>query len=260
MGEEVDLSPPPPSFVDKAFDTADDPAIPAVYRDLIPYSVEEPWGMMEGEREREYQLFSYYRSLGLGRVKGEVAKHFEISGPYIYRIAKENDWDSRVRAWDIFRERIYTAELTEETREMAKVQANIARKGLMALGSAFEALVTRMEADPELWQQELDEIPTKQLMMIAQRSAQVIPNLMNAERLSRGMPTDIIATHTVVDHNVNVQTSDDLFAILTGLFGAIGPGRDGSIGTSEEDVIDAVVVDDRSGEDPSDEDADSEAD
>lgn len=216
--------------------------------------------MMEGETEREYQLFSYYRSMGLGRVKGEVAKHFEISGPYIYRAAKDNDWDGRVRAWDIFRERIYTAELTEETREMAKVQANIARKGLMALGSAFEALVTRMEADPELWQAELDEIPTKQLIMIAQRSAQVIPNLMNAERLSRGMPTDIIATHTTVDHNVNLQTTDDLAAILTGLFGAIGPGRQYVDGTSVEDVDDAVVVDDRGGEDPADEGSDPKAD
>lgn len=214
---------------------------------------------MEGETEREYQLFSYYRSLGLGRVKTEVAKHFEISNVHIYRTAKANDWDGRVRAWDIFRERIYTAELTEETREMAKVQASIARKGLMALGSAFEELVSRME-DPERWQDELAEIPTKQLMMIAQRSAQVIPNLMNAERLSRGMPTEITATHTTVDHNVNVQTTDDLAAILTGLFGAIGPGRDDAYSTSDEDVVDAVVVDDRGGEDSPHTSSDAEAD
>lgn len=215
--------------------------------------------MMEGETEREYQLFSYYRALGLGRVKSEVSDHFEVAAPYIYRTAKANDWDGRVRAWDIFRERIYSAELIEETREMAKVQASIARKGLMALGSAFEELVTRME-NPEVWQEELAEIPTKQLMMIAQRSAQVIPNLMNAERLSRGMPTEITATHTTVDHNVNVQTTDDLAAILTGLFGAIGPGRDDADLTSAFDVVDAVVVDDRGGEDPAYTDLDSEAD
>lgn len=215
--------------------------------------------MMEGETDREYQLFSYYRSLGLGRVKSEVSKHFEVASPYIYRVAKENDWDGRVRAWDIFRERIYSAELIEETREMAKVQASIARKGLMALGSAFEELVTRME-NPEVWQEELAEIPTKQLMMIAQRSAQVIPNLMNAERLSRGMPTEIVSTHTTVDHNVNVQTTDDLALILAGLFGAIGPGREYVDGTPTQDVVDAVVIDDRGGEDPSDEDSDPEAD
>jgi hypothetical protein len=256
VGEE-DIYPPPPSFVDEPFDSADptfttalDPAIPAIFRDTTPYSQEEPWGIMEGETDRQYQLFSYYRSLGLARTKGEVVKHFRISTNHIYKTAKENDWDARCRAWDMTRERLYTLELMEETREMAKAHGNIARKGVLALASVFEALVSRMEEDPERWADELAEMSTKQMMLIAQRSAQVIPNLMNAERLSRGMPTELVATHATADVNVNVQTTDDLAAILSGLFGAIGPGRNGDGSEGSAEIVDAVVVDDGSGEDP----------
>lgn len=247
IGED-EIYPPLPNGKAKPLDTSVALDVSTAFLDATPYSIEEPWGLMEGESSRDYQLFSHYRAQGLGRVKLQVAKHFKLSPPVIYRAAEANDWDHRCRAWDVYREKIYTAELVEQTRDMAKVHSNVARKGILALASAFENLVERMEADPELWKAGLEEIPTKQLMTIAQRSAQVIPNLMNAERLSRGMPTELISTHSTVDHNVNLQTTDDLALLLAGLFGAIG-GRENADGSDRPyEVIDAVVIDDGGGE------------
>lgn len=253
MGED-DLYPPLPDGKAAPLDTSD-PSVTSValevstaFLDATPYSVEEPWGLMEGEASRDYQYFSHYRAQGLGRVKLQVAKHFAVSPPVIYRVAKDNDWDNRCRAWDVYREKIYTAEIVEETREMARVHANIARKGIVALGSAWENLIERMESDPELWRAELEEIPTKQLITIAQRSAQVIPNLMNAERLSRGMPTELISTHSTHDHTVTLQSTDDLALLLAGLFGAIGGRADADGSDRPVEIIDAVVIDERGGE------------
>ena len=248
VGEE-NLYPDPPTGKTAPLDTSTVLDISTVFLDATPYSAEEPWGLMEGESAREYQFFSHYRAQGLGRVKNQVAKYFNISPSLIYPIAAKNDWDNRCRAWDVYREKIYTMELIEETRDMAKVHATIARKGVLALGSAFENLVERMEADPELWKAELADIPTKQLITLAQRSAQVIPNLMNAERLSRGMPTELISTHSTVDQRITVQTTDDLALILSGLFGALG-GREDDAGTDRPlQIIDTVGDDVGSGED-----------
>lgn len=257
VGED-DLYPPPPNGQVTPFDGSDpnflatNPALPvdATYLpDVTPYSTDEPWGMMEGETARDYQLFSYFRALGLSRTKGEVAKHFEISSNYVYRCSSENDWDSRVRAWDVYREKIYTLGIVEETRGMAEIHGRVAAEGILALASAFQELVSRMNGDPELWKDELAEIPTKQLIGIAQRSAQVIPNLMNAERLSRGLPTEISAQLNLSrsESTITLQSTDDLAEILSGLFGVIG-NRGSAESERSEEVIDAVVVDDGDGE------------
>lgn len=248
LGED-DLYPDPPNGKTVPLDTSVALDISTSFLDASPYSAAEPWGLMDGESSHEYQYFAHYRAQGLGRVKNRVATHFEVSPAAIYRVAEKNDWDNRCRAWDVYREQIYTAERIEETRDMAKVHANIARKGIIALASAWEHLVGRMEADPELWKAELEEIPTKQLIVLAQRSAQVLPNLMNAERLSRGMPTELISTHSTVDQRITVQTTDELALILGGLFGALG-GRQNDDGPDRPlQIIDAVGDDVGSGED-----------
>lgn len=247
MGED-ELYPSPPDGKAALLDTSVALDVSTAFLDATPYSTDEPWGLMEGESSLHYQYFSHYRAQGLGRVKLQVAKHFGIGPQVIYNTAKDNDWDNRCRAWDVYREKVYTMALIEETREMATVHANVARKGVLALASAFENLVERMEADPELWKAELEEIPTKQLITIAQRSAQVIPNLMNAERLSRGMPTELISTHSTHDHTVTLQSTDDLALLLAGLFGAIGGRTDADGSDRPVEIIDAVVIDERGGE------------
>lgn len=186
-----------------------------------PFSESEPWGRMEGETEREFRWFCYYRSLGMGRKKSDVARHYEVSTAAVSSVVKKNDWDDRILAWDRYREREYTQKVIENVHAMAAHHAEIASRGILALSNAFEALIKRISQDPKKFEEEIGEMPIRQLFGLAQKSAQVIPNLMNAERLSRGMPTEITKNLTVEEHTVTIQTTDQLAEIVHALTGVI---------------------------------------
>lgn len=213
--------------------------------EIVPFSEFEPWGKMEGETDAAYEKFLYFRSLGLARKKTDVAKHYGITRESVDIMARKNDWNDRVAAWDDYRERLYTAELLQGVKEMAVTHAGVASKGIEALSSAFDALLGRMHENPEQWQEELNSLPAKQLFAIVQRSAQVIPNLMNAERLSRGLPTEISANLNLNETRVTIQSRDDLAEIVAGLAGVIGHDD-----IEEADVIDVRERDPETPEEP----------
>lgn len=209
------------------------------------YSEDTPWGQMEGESASVYEKFNYYRSLGSSRTQVAVAQHFSMSTPSVNQLTKKFNWHRRVRAWDEHREKLYTVELVEGTKAMAHRHAEIAAKGIQSLATVFEAIGEKMNTDPEGFLQELTSKDAKQLITIAQRSAAVLPNLMNAERLSRGLPTEISASLNVNEHRITVQTRDELAEIAFGLAEVLG-------GSEETPVIDV-----RGGDEPAGEDADS---
>jgi len=199
-------------------------------KDDLIYSPEEPWGKMKGETGREYAWFSYYRSLGIRRRKRDVAKKFEVASASVSGCVQKNDWDERIIAWDNYREEEYTKEVIQGVREMAQTHATIARNGIEALGIAFEVLQNRIATGEEALVAELADMPVKALFSIVQKSAQVIPNLMNAERLSRGMPTEIQTQFSRSETTIKIQTSEELTEIVNALAGVLGSGE-----SSDED-------------------------
>ena len=213
-----------------------------------PYTDYEPWGQMDGETARSFQLFDFYRSLGITRTRADVAKHFKISRTRVDKIAREYLWDDRIRAWDEYRERQYTASIIEGTKEMALEHAQTARNGIMALSRAFDAINHRFEDDPEEFQAELRDMKPTQLFGLAQKAAQVIPNLMSAERTSRGLPSEITASVVREEKSITLQSSDELAEILVGVAGALGFSIDEGAG----------VIDVRSAVDVAEEEADPE--
>lgn len=181
-----------------------------------------PWGKMQGETDREYELFCYYRALGMGRKKSDVARHFDVSTAYVAKVVGKNNWDDRILAWDRHIEAEYTKEVLLRVRGMAGEHAQIARLGVQALSTAFFALIDRMDHDPDGFQAEIEALPLKQLYAIVHRSAQVLPNLMNAERLAMGMPTEITQNLNTEERVVKIQTTEQLSEIVHALTGIVG--------------------------------------
>lgn len=191
----------------------DDEAEAAVER----YSESRPWGRMDVETDREWELFSYYRSLGRARMKKDVAGFFGVSRPYITRVSQKRSWDRRIENWDRFKEQVYEQEVLDGIKSMAVEHARMARKGLEALVLPFDVLIQRIESGEG--RAELDEMSIANLIKLVNQSARVLPGLMNAERLSRGLPTEITqsshdetATGTIV-----LDTSDELAELVYGL-------------------------------------------
>lgn len=225
------LADPEPTFANFPATKKDLPA------DIEPFSQEEPWGIMFTESSRTYQLFDHYRSLGITRTHRAVADFFDLSRQYVDQVATKFNWETRVRAWDDYRERVYTTELLLGVKEMAHKHAEVAAQGVAALATAFSGIVESM-ADPdsrEAFLAEIAELPVRTQLALAQGSARVIPGLMNAERLSRGLPTEISAELRVSEARVTIQTTDDLADILLGIAGPLAVSRSGD---SEGEIVD----------------------
>ena len=219
------------------------PASPDADVEITPYTASQPWGKMDVETERQYELFAYFRSLGHGRTRTQVARHFEVSAAYISQVASEKGWDDRIEAWDRYKETVYAQEVIEGVREMARVHAEIARDGIEALSKPFKVLLRKLESEEGTL--ELETMNISALIKLVQRSSQILPNLMNAERLSRGMPTEISETTINENKTIRLESSDELAELIYGLATALpGLGDDGSEEYLEVEFEEETVDDD----------------
>ena len=228
--DEALKAPDTSSFSD--FPTADD----EIPHDVVPFSEAEPWGRMDDETDRDYELFSFHRASGLSRTYTATAKHFDISQAYISKTASNRGWNDRIRAWDDYREQIYTTQVIEGVKKMATQHAGIANKGIQALSVVFDELLERVKQGKEEDISELNLISFRGLFGLAEKAARALPNLMNAERLSRGLPTELTASVVVKENRITIQSSEELAEIVFGLQNVLG-GRESPNGEVGE-VID----------------------
>ncbi len=209
------------------------PALPAISSTTF-----EPWFRMEGEGVKPFEQFEHYLAQGMGRVKQVTADHFGLSGSYIRKLASDMDWDRRAKAFDLWRQRIWQLKVAEQVMEMAEQHGKVAARGIEALATAFEALEIRAKDEDMSLADELATLPAKQLMAVVRDAAKAIPGLMNAERLSRGMPTEISSHSIVQSHEVTVQTTDELAELLAGLNDVLHASAPASYGIPRPPVLD----------------------
>jgi len=236
---DVMLNTPAKSFSDYPADV--------VPSDIIPFSEFEPWGKMEEETGRDYELFSHYRASGLTRSQSATARFFKISQTYVSKVYHKRDWEERAQSWDKYREQVYTTEVIEGVKAMAREHAGIANKGIKALSIVFDELLSRVEDNDPIHQQEIKELGLKPLFALVDKAARAIPNLMNAERLSRGLPTELSAQVIVREDRILVQSTDELAEIVKGLQSVFESTQldepEDQIIDIEEEVEEAVLVD-----------------
>lgn len=229
--DENGLADPEPSF-------ADYPAEPEAFglNGDVPWSNDEPWGRMLSEGDRAWELFCEFRAQGITRSIRQVAEKFELAQSTIFGYAQENNWQARAIAWDDYRERIYTIELLAGVKEMAHRHAEIARNGIESLSVIYDTILGQLSNEVERadFIEELKALPPKTQLAIAQRSGQVMGNMMNSERLARGLPTEITADISLRKTEVTIQPTDALVDIIGGLLAAVA-GR-------ESNVIEGTVI------------------
>lgn len=191
------------------------------------WTVERPWGRRAKETQSQYAMFNFYLTLGLKRTLKAVTVEFKVSAAHVSRVAADQDWYNRVRMFDDYRERVYMAELVENIKDMAQTHADTAKRGIEALSLAFDGIVEKLSTESGRADMidELADLPVQRQLAIAQRTAAVLPSLMSAERLARGMPTEITVDVHAHNHAVTVQTTDELTDIITGLIGPLSAAK-----------------------------------
>ena len=198
----------------------------------------QPWAQLEHETDTQYAHFQFYCSLPLAkRTYAAVAHHYNRK--LMLGIPKDNDWPGRVSAWDQERARIYQIEVWEELQDMGRRHGPILVDAIEAIAIPLQVMAERMRADPEAVLAELGEKNLVQLHAMSIKSARALPNMMQTERLVRGLPTEI--THNIQSGKVeHVHTPDlsEVVEILQGLHAA------GSLQLDGETVIDVGSEDD----------------
>lgn len=204
-------------------------------------AVDDPelWDRQPDESAIEFHSFTVYRNLGVKRTYSATARTLGVDSSNLSKRANQYNWPKRAEAWDYYMDRIFQAELVERQRLLAKTQFEMAEKSLLALNAPVEALLTKMEVDPEGTMAEFGAKDIAKLLKMSQDSIRLIPTVFAAQRLSLGQPTDI--TEKTETRNINYSDPQRIGEVLDVLHEAgvldafIDSGETGPI-------IDAEVV------------------
>ncbi len=216
-------------------DVADIAVVESEYR--------EPWDQIDGEADINYSMFLHYRDQGMGRVIVDTARHFHKSdnrNSFVYRASVRNRWQERAGLWDEDQERQYQLARSQSIREMVDRHEAEIVEAIEALMTPIRVVNKLIEND-ENFVDSLSKSDAKKLISMANQAARTIPSLMNAERLARGMPTEIVGG--TIDHKHIVAVERDQIGEILEVLGRAGVLDDGdrSLGTGE--IVDAEVVD-----------------
>lgn len=208
--------------------------------DAVEYT--EPWNRRPNEGLTPFKYFCVYRDAGPARTFKMVADEFNLAQSTVDRYTKTYDWRSRALAFDQHEDRIYQTRRALAIREMAERHGTNIVDTIEGLMVPILELKKRMEEDPQRVAEELDELATDKLVALAARTTGLLPNLMGAERLARGMPTEI--TQSEVQVNVQHQISADGIADVLEVLEAAGAfdGRRALGGADEIIDVDATDV------------------
>ena len=211
-----------------------------------------PWDHQDNESIHGYELFVHYRNQGLSRTflaTSEYAFEHQL-GMYpkdnleaysrsVVRYRDTQRWNERCFAYDVEQERLYQMARSEAIREMAERHEVQIEKAINGLMTPIDALTKAMSDDPE-FMSDLSKMDKKKLVSLANLAARTIPSLMAAERLSRGMPTEIVSG--VVEHqHIHSVDRDQIGAVLE-VLGQAGVLNVGNPDSESGDIVDAEVV------------------
>jgi len=152
------------------------------------------WDQLEKETPLAYEAFCSYLALGPGRTLKAAAENLHGDDSTkrsrsFSRWSSQNNWVNRARAWDraMAREKHQEAlkERRRQGRKMADRHANNIQGLMGVLLEPAKILADKLGDKKE--QDKLKKLSPKVLVSLAIGTGKVMPGLLKAERLSRGV-------------------------------------------------------------------------
>ena len=207
----------------------------------------EPWTRQPDEQDKAWEKFEWYRNLGPIRTLRQVAAHFDNTLGYIEKLSLKYDWVSRASAFDHHEDQLYQLRRQQAIRDMADRHSEQLINALEALQLPYQALLRKLEAEPDLIDKLADR-NVKQLLQMATSAARVVPGMMAAERVVRGMPSERVEVTGQVTHVHTPDRSaiDEIVATLQRA-GAFDGRNDPSAALGAGEIVEGEVVEVRPG-------------
>lgn len=155
----------------------------------------EYWERLPGETNKAFLAFCIYRDLRHNRSLAQVqAKLGRKSKSYIGHWAKKYKWVDRVKAFDDYEDRLIRLKQQEVIQKMNERQAQQAEAIQRILFLPVTAMSDRLKKDidnktPAI--EDLNKLSTLELIQLIGQLSKNYSNLVNIERIARGVPTEI---------------------------------------------------------------------
>lgn len=187
----------------------------------------DPWERQPTEGDERWRTFQAYRDMGVPRSLRRLAEQLGCNPSLLTQRSREDDWQARIAAWDLEQDRQRREALRAGNIAAGERHATIAASGLQAASAVNLAWLNRVGKETE----RLQSMPFDELSDLMVRVNRVVPRLVVAERLARGMSTEHTEHSGSVDvHREQVERWSDaeLDAFLLGASSAAVAAADAS--------------------------------
>lgn len=150
---------------------------------------------MEGENPISFHYFCQYRDMGVRRTYQKVATQNNVSLKVITDAAKKWQWQDRIKLWTDEIDRLKREAYIHEIQEMAKRHARHSMNFQKVLTIPTDAILKKIK-DNDLSYQDFINLPVSELFDKSLKSAQIFSSIVDIERKSRGLPTELIKQET----------------------------------------------------------------
>jgi hypothetical protein len=165
-----------------------------------------PFERQPGEGSERWEAFELYRDMGAERSVRAVARSLDKSDTLIGRWSSEDQWVSRVFAFDAWLAEQRREALRTEQAERAKQHSQALDHAISVLARPAQVLASKIE-DGTLFADANVTDPTKDdyvnpmhLLSLVKDTAKVLPALITASRLVNGMSTENVALEGSLTH------------------------------------------------------------
>lgn len=156
----------------------------------VELAIRDPWDRLPGESDAAWEAFILFRDMGLSRSLPQVAQRLRKSRQLMHRWSARHDWNRRAATWDEAQDRVRTQEALDAQRDAVRQMFERHGQQLSAVVAALTqpaiAFLRRMQQPGAA--DELQSLNLLELLPLVRQSAALLPNVMAAERLARGLP------------------------------------------------------------------------
>lgn len=164
---------------------------------VVPVEYEEnaAWERQPNDTDKSFAAFIAYRDIGSDRSMKKAAEAIGVSVMQVREWSSRDGWRWRAGAYDAYIDRMRVRQRVAEVRDMERRHAQVAAAGLAGLMTPFVALGRPRQLGGGLTiprMDELEALPTSDLVRLAARAAYALTRMVGVERLARGEPTEIV--------------------------------------------------------------------